>query len=395
MRILHIAPTDVRRSGIATYARHYRAALQQSGHVVIDLVEQLRARSRTFDESSLSAAIACSRGLSQDALMRDVDLIHLEVGTELVPEFFAGRELARATGLPLVATVHDAPYTVKNLQPYINLAHSGSFPARALRKVLNRTIGRGYEHDVIDRSSAVFVLNQRAQGFLQRRFPKVPVRVLRHIAPVEHLENRVDWWSGPRPLRLLFVGFVAARKGLHVLISALGTIQEDSRYRGRFSLTVCGGMVKSQRDNPYLDTLKRNVVENGLEDIVRFAGFVSDEDLLKELTRSDVMVLPYLPSKEISTSGPLIQAMSYSLVPVVTTARSMSEIVRDGQNGQVVPPDDPAALARVLKDLSDSPSLLRRLGLSARETIQREYSWSAIAKEATTVYETIAVGPRR
>ena len=392
MRILHIAPTKDQRSGIARYARDYRSALVQSGHSVINLAEELRARSGTFEETSLSETIARCHELSNDALLRSIDLIHLEVGTELVPEFFAARVLAQSTDLPLVVTIHDAPYTVKNLHPYINLTRATSLPARAVRKAMNRTIGRWYEHSVIERASVVPVLTQRGQAALQRRFPGVSVRLLRHVAPVDCPPDRVDWWNESRSLRLLFVGFLFKSKGLPILIAALGQLQKDSRYRGRFDLTVCGGAPASEKGNPYLDALRRSINQHGLEDVVRLAGFVTDETLVQELTRSDVMVLPYLPSKEIQSSAPLIQAMSYSLVPVVTTARSMGEIVKDDENGRVVPSGDVDALATALKDLLDSPAVVRRLALAARETMQREHSWKAIGREATAMYDAMIKG---
>jgi glycosyltransferase involved in cell wall biosynthesis len=58
---------------------------------------------------------------------------------------------------------------------------------------------------------------------------------------------------------------------------------------------------------------------------------------------------------------------------IATDVVGISELVRDGENGVLVPPDDPEALAEALLRLRRDPQLAERLGSEARRTIERDH----------------------
>jgi glycosyltransferase involved in cell wall biosynthesis len=63
-------------------------------------------------------------------------------------------------------------------------------------------------------------------------------------------------------------------------------------------------------------------------------------------------------------------------------------VVRDGENGLLVPPGDPEALAAAILELLDKPDLRRSLRAKAQERMTESHSWPAIAKRILSVYES-------
>jgi glycosyltransferase involved in cell wall biosynthesis len=74
-------------------------------------------------------------------------------------------------------------------------------------------------------------------------------------------------------------------------------------------------------------------------------------------------------------------------VPVVTTGVSgIPELVRDGENGLLVPPDDPAALAAALARLHRDPALAAELGRRGRETVRERFDGDALTAPLAALF---------
>jgi glycosyltransferase involved in cell wall biosynthesis len=81
----------------------------------------------------------------------------------------------------------------------------------------------------------------------------------------------------------------------------------------------------------------------------------------------------------------LLEAMSQRLPVVATPVGCARSLVQSERTGLVVPPRDPAALARALERMLDEPDLARRCAANAFETV-RPYTWSRTAAHTLDVY---------
>jgi glycosyltransferase involved in cell wall biosynthesis/protein-L-isoaspartate O-methyltransferase len=138
--------------------------------------------------------------------------------------------------------------------------------------------------------------------------------------------------------RVLFVGNLVPVKGADVLLEAwalrarAGALGPDDR------LVVIG-------DGPERARLGRQAAALGLASSVSFVGPVLFEQVPRWMSASDVVCLP---SRSEGTPNVMVEALA-SGVPVVATAvGGVPEVVRPGQNGLLVPPEDAAALAEAL-----------------------------------------------
>lgn len=139
---------------------------------------------------------------------------------------------------------------------------------------------------------------------------------------------------------LLFFGLIRAYKGLDVLIDALAGLPNHVH------LLVAGEFYEDEQ--AYRDQVSRL----GLADRVHIhAGYVPDADVRVFFSAADVVVQPY---RHATQSGVVQTAFQFGRPVVVTRVGGLPDMVRDGVDGVVVAPDDPAALTAGLERVIDA-----------------------------------------
>jgi glycosyltransferase involved in cell wall biosynthesis len=184
--------------------------------------------------------------------------------------------------------------------------------------------------------------------------------------------------DGERPCsgRVLYVGRIMRHKGIDVLIDAVG---EGT------GLDVLGRIY----DPEYHALLQ----ERAQGKDVRFVHDASDEVVAEHYRRALVTVLPSVHDDVFGGHwdrpellGGVLQESLATGTPVICTAvGGMPEIVRDGENGFVVAPNDPAALADRIGRLAADPALRLRLGENGRAGVR---SWDMAAREILARYRS-------
>lgn len=195
---------------------------------------------------------------------------------------------------------------------------------------------------------------------------RTPIDVDDYRAPLASMDGRAyallrERYGLDGRVPILFVGNLTQRKGVHELLTAF---EEVVRASPKTLLLLAGS-------GPEEACLRRRVVEAGLGDCVRFVGFLSHQELplLGALAAAFV-----LPSRYDAWPAAVLEAMSVGLPIVTTDAVGMvPEIVRDGENGLVVPVNAPSALAQALLRVTSSPGECRRMGERSLELIR---SWT-------------------
>jgi colanic acid/amylovoran biosynthesis glycosyltransferase len=166
---------------------------------------------------------------------------------------------------------------------------------------------------------------------------------------------------GPRTLELVSVGRLVPAKGHRILLEALRMLRE----RGvAIRLTLIGG-------GPDLASLQEFVRRNGLDDSVTFTSALSHEQTLARLRRADIFALASF-AEGIPVA--LMEAMSLGLPCVSTMIAGIPELIRSGEDGLLVAPANPLALADALESLAADSGLRKSLGQSARQRIISHYN---------------------
>jgi glycosyltransferase involved in cell wall biosynthesis len=178
------------------------------------------------------------------------------------------------------------------------------------------------------------------------------------------------------PNSLVVVGGHSPIKGLSYLLGAVRLLRSEMELK----LTVVGG----SPDGRYSSGL---VKEYGLEDMVTFTGRVSDEELVRRYSASEVAVVPSLYE---GFGFPAAEAMSCGVPVISTTAGALPEVVGpDGEAGMLVPPGDSDALAAAIRRLMIDDLLKKKMGVAARKRVEANFTWEEAAKKTVAVYEEL------
>ncbi|GGL99589.1 glycosyltransferase family 4 protein [Nakamurella endophytica] len=158
-------------------------------------------------------------------------------------------------------------------------------------------------------------------------------------------------WGG----RLLYVGRLAAAKGVEDAVSALALLPPSDR------LTVVGPPHPTQ--SAVLDEL---IGRSGVRDRVDVAGPVDRPDLPRYYRAADAVLFPSRWQEPFGLVP--LEAMACGTPVVATGTGGSAEYLRDGGNALLVPAGDPAALAAAVGRLARDPALRRALADAGRHT---------------------------
>jgi phosphatidylinositol alpha-mannosyltransferase len=253
----------------------------------------------------------------------------------------------------------------------------------------------GTFHANIDRSLAVTL----SKPLLRRTFDRLDARIAVSASARDTWQrwfggsmvvvpNGVggEFYSKPEPLpgyrdgdpTVLFVGRLEPRKGLVYLVRAFLRLKPSFP---RLRLLVVGRDDGKQREK------LMSMVPPRLRTDVSFVGSVPREDLPSYFASADVFCAPSLGGESFGIV--IAEAMAVGVPVVCSDISGYRDLVRDDQEGLLVPPRDPEALAAALGSLLDNPARRSALGEVASQSAAR-YAWDVVAGQVAEVYRGAA-----
>jgi glycosyltransferase involved in cell wall biosynthesis len=163
-------------------------------------------------------------------------------------------------------------------------------------------------------------------------------------------------------------------------------VRAAEKLRGQARVVIVGG-------GEYEPVVRREIERKKVEDVVRLAGRLSNEELSDLYGRCAVFCLPATVDSRGETEGlgvVLIEAMSHGKPVVASRLGGIVDAVEDGENGLLVPPNDPEVLADALLRVTEDRKLAETLGAAGRERAKELFSWEGIAERHLLVYSKAA-----
>jgi glycosyltransferase involved in cell wall biosynthesis len=178
------------------------------------------------------------------------------------------------------------------------------------------------------------------------------------------------------PNQVLYVGRLVSYKHVDWLISAFAKVLErvpDARLK----------IVGSGPELPNLYGLVRNL---GLQSCIVFAGRTPTyEAVAHYFKESEVFVLPSTMEGE----GIVLKEAMAASVPLIAMnvlGSGVLSVVRDGENGFLINPEQPALIAERIVELLENAKKRKKMGEAGRKFVE-EYDWEAITTRTIAVYE--------
>lgn len=181
--------------------------------------------------------------------------------------------------------------------------------------------------------------------------------------------------SYPRPRNLLFMGRLTDQyKGADLLMNVL------SRCRHSFITTVIG-------EGAYLPAVRSQCRRLGLDQRVRFQGWTTAERVHEQYQQSFCLVMPSLWAEPFGLVG--LEACANGTPVVAFDVGGISEWLKDGENGFLVPYLDETALAEKLDLLAANPDLVQQMGLAGQARVAKEFNEGIYMSRLLAVFEKI------
>jgi glycosyltransferase involved in cell wall biosynthesis len=126
----------------------------------------------------------------------------------------------------------------------------------------------------------------------------------------------------------------------------------------------------------------------GVAQAVLFTGFVGREEVVRYVNAADIAVVPVPKMEREMWLSPmkLFEYMASGKAVVASAMGQVRDVVKEGENGLLVPPGDEAALAEAISRLIEDISLRERLGSQAREDAVCYHSWEQYLSRLEAVF---------
>lgn len=227
-------------------------------------------------------------------------------------------------------------------------------------------------------AAAIHCVSNEIAGHVERLVgPRPGIWINRPAVDVRQIAPRQWHDRANGPLRIISVGRLSWHKAFDYLMAALARLDR----RGiAFEATILG-------DGELLAPLRFSVADLGLEAKVKLPGAVRPDEVLDQLRRADVFVLP---SHNEGVSNAALEAMACALPVVSTRVGGMPEAIDDGVEGLLVRPRDIQGLADALERLAGDGALRAAMGTAARARIESEFSLERQVSTFEQMYQSVA-----
>lgn len=369
MRIALISPYDFPYpGGVTEHIKHLDRELQRLGHSVTiiapstteadDLEDNIIKVSDAVWSVPWSGSVA-RLTLSPNVYQRvkhilaegQFDIVHVHEPTVPI--------------LPLAVLRHSHSVNIGTFHAYRETAHLGY------------EYGKSFLDPFLDRLDGRIAVSAAARDYIAQYFPGDYTIIPNGVdverfggATVEPLPSLQDG-----KLNILFVGRLEVRKGFRYLLRAFPYIKSavpEAR------LVVVGAYNKEDRA-PFLRYCRTHRLRD-----VKFIGYAETSELPRYYRSAHVFVSPATGFESFGIV--LLEAMAAGAPVVASDIAGYRSVVTHGQNGLLVSPADPIAIADAVIHLLQNPMVRERLSQAGRVTVA-QYAWPVVAGKIVQYYQ--------
>ena len=170
-------------------------------------------------------------------------------------------------------------------------------------------------------------------------------------------------------------------------------------YNPRMAVTVFGsikekypdaGLVMAGVDKGLEPEIKKMVKEMGLQDAVRFPGFLDQEAKVREFSNADI----FLNTNRIDNMPvSVLEACAMGLPVVATCVGGIPDLIQNGENGLLVPDGDVEGMVCAIDSLLKNPELTERLSVNGHKLAEKS-SWENVRTKWEELFQEIQLGEK-
>jgi glycosyltransferase involved in cell wall biosynthesis len=182
-------------------------------------------------------------------------------------------------------------------------------------------------------------------------------------------EKEIMERSKSKELRILFLGNVMERKGLHTLLEAVKGL------RSKVFLDIVGSL---KTEPKYVKKMQDFITKNHLSSFVFLHDSLNNEPLKQIIKQSHILIVP---SSYEGFGIVYLEGMCFGLPAIGTTAGAASEVIEHEKTGYLIEPNDYATLTKIISNLEKNRNLLIELSLNAKKRYIQQPQWKETARQ--------------
>ena len=230
--------------------------------------------------------------------------------------------------------------------------------AADFKEFFNKSTRKKEIVDTLNSAHHIIVLsNSWREYFTQIGVDKQKISIINNIVSPPDISTCSPSSSSHTTLRLLYLGEVSQRKGIHDLIEVIAANREE--FSGNVELKIGGNIVDFN--------IASAIEKYNLSELVTYEGWVSGDKKHKCLQWADVYILPsYNEGLPIA----VLEAMAYGKPVISTTVGGIPEVISQGINGFLIRPGDTKSLTSAIKNLINNPEKINSMGLESKKAVK-------------------------
>lgn len=358
--------------GAETVVENLTNVLAQKGHEISIFTTSASSKDKVEEYNDITvyrygtnfkvASGKFSLSLLKGPLKYPTDLVHVHVSVPMGD--IAGFLYAKKKNKPLIVTTHLDVGSYKG----VIIKSFYYLYCKLITKLLSRA-------DTIISPSEYYINEAGVSEKYRNKIVVIPngINIEDFDVPYSKEECREKLALSSPERILLCVGNLEPRKGFDILLKAMPKILKNVQDT---KLVFVGNGIMS-------DVLKSLADNLGIFEHIKFAGFVDESKKVLYYKSADIFVHPSI--YEIFGIVNL-EAMACGVPIVASKVGGIPDVVKNGENGLLVPPRDSEALADAIIHLLENEDIRVKMGKNGRKKVEN-YSWKRIAEETEKLYE--------
>jgi len=248
--------------------------------------------------------------------------------------------------------------------PIVLHIHGGKFLAQEFENARLKNIAE----KMLRASDEIIVLSALEKEIVERRWQNVKVKALENAIEIPASNE-----SAKLKNSMIFLGRLTESKGLHEIIEAVRTLKNEN-----FDFTFKAFGAGEMQD--FFTAEMSKILGDGFN----FGGVIAGKAKLEELEKADIFVLPSRYGEGLPMA--LLEAMAAKCVCVVSEMASIGAVVKDGENGFLVAPQDVSALIIKLRMILSANTNFETLRENARKTVTEKFNLRVYIERLEEIY---------
>jgi len=246
------------------------------------------------------------------------------------------------------------------------------FASNRFAMYLHKLFSTKHEEDCLKYSDAVIAVSNEMKTRLNREFGEI-IDQSQLIYNGVDMEDYMDNTEEQDDNLLVFVGRLAAIKGVNVLIDALNQVND------KVKLVIIGG-------GPDEKQYKQQVISLGLQNRITFTGSLPFSEVRNWLQKSYAFAMP---SFHESQGIVAMEANAFGKPVIASNIDGINEVIQDNVNGLMFEKANAIEMAEKINQVFTDKKLAKRLGDEGTKMMRNKFDWELLTKETLGLYAKV------